>query len=73
MSHNAPGDCAISLPFLLITLLGYHLLLAIDKVAQFHLLDGAAPLLMLVCCGCAGRHAFWTESRSFFLILSLRV
>src|SRR5216684_143621 len=39
---------AISLPFLLITLLGYHLLLAIDKVAQFNVLDGAAPLLLLV-------------------------
>ena len=38
---------AISLPFLLITLLGYHLLLAIDKVAQFNVLDGAAPLLVL--------------------------
>ena len=39
---------AISLPFLLVTLLGYHLLLAIDKVAQFNVLDGAAPLLVLV-------------------------
>lgn len=39
---------AISLPFLLVTMLGYHLLLAIDKVAQFNVLDGAAPLLVLV-------------------------
>jgi O-antigen/teichoic acid export membrane protein len=39
---------AISLPFLLVTLLGYHLLLAIEKVAQFNVLDGAAPLLVLV-------------------------
>jgi len=39
---------AISLPFLLITLLGMNLLLAIDRVAQFNLLDAAAPLLVLL-------------------------
>lgn len=39
---------SVSLPFLLITLLGLNLLLAIDRVAQFNLLDGAAPLLVLL-------------------------
>ena len=38
---------AISIPFLLITLLGMNLMLAIERVAQFNLLDGAAPLLVL--------------------------
>jgi O-antigen/teichoic acid export membrane protein len=39
---------AISIPFLLIMLLGLNLLLAIERIAQFNLIDAAAPVLVLV-------------------------
>jgi len=39
---------AVSIPFLMITLLGLNLLLAIDRVALFNVLDAAAPLLVLL-------------------------
>jgi O-antigen/teichoic acid export membrane protein len=38
---------AISIPFTLLMLLGYHVLLALEKPVLFNLLDVAAPLLML--------------------------
>lgn len=38
---------AISIPFTLLMLLGYHVLLALEKPLLFNLLDIAAPLLML--------------------------
>ena len=38
---------AISIPFTLLMLLGYHVLLALEKPVLFNLLDIAAPLLML--------------------------
>jgi O-antigen/teichoic acid export membrane protein len=38
---------AISIPFTLMMLLGYHVLLALEKPVLFNLLDVAAPLLML--------------------------
>src|ERR1041384_1587398 len=39
---------AISIPFTLLMLLGYHVLLALEKPVLFNLLDIAAPLLMLL-------------------------
>src|SRR5438067_13852858 len=38
---------AISIPFTLMMMLGYHVLLALEKPVLFNLLDIAAPLLML--------------------------
>ena len=38
---------AISIPFTLMMMVGYHVLLALEKSALFNLLDVAAPLLML--------------------------
>jgi len=39
---------AISIPFLLITLLGLNLFLAVERIAEFNLIDAAAPLLVLL-------------------------
>lgn len=38
---------AISIPFTVLMMLGYHVLLALEESALFNLLDVAAPLLML--------------------------
>ena len=47
VSPTLVAIAAISIPFTLLMLLGYHVLLALEKPVLFNLLDIAAPLLML--------------------------